>query len=125
MKKLIFLILLSLSQPSLADWVKWAIADDGNEYYVELKSIKTLSNNKKRVWIYVNFNNANPGSNRSGKSYEEYDCKEDSYKILQAVSYSDINLKGNTFPLEIPNQKIMYTSPSSVRELLLKNILCK
>jgi hypothetical protein len=60
---------------------------------------------------------------QSLRSYEEFDCKEYSYKALQIDAFTQLNVSGNQ--INIPTkQEILYISPNSIRTRLLE-IICQ
>ncbi len=124
MKKIfLFFSLIFITSSVSAEWINFGFSADTNvQYFYEKNTIKLLPNNKIRVWMYQNLEKS-LHEYQSLRSYEELDCKEYSYKVLQIDAFTQLNVIGNQ--INIPTkQEILYIAPNSVRTRLLE-IVCK
>jgi hypothetical protein len=123
MKKIfLFFSLIFINSSVSAEWISFGFAaDTNNQYFYEKNNIKLLPNNKIRVWMYQNLEKS-LHEYQSLRSYEEFDCKEYSYKVFQIDAFTQLNVSGNQ--INIPTkQEILYIAPNSVRTRLLE-IIC-
>lgn len=111
---------------AFADWKFWAIADNNDRYFFDPTTIKKISPSKRRVWIYQELNKPSTKDfeYKSIKGYEEYDCKEESYRTLQMIAYKNVTPEGELFDITSNPDQIRYISPGTVRSDLLKSV-CK
>jgi hypothetical protein len=58
---------------------------------MDMSSIKKLNNGHIRVWEYINFLKQKD----SIRSFNEYDCNEQKYTILQTTTFRSMDLKGD------------------------------
>lgn len=134
MKKLIFLFLI-LTFTTLNVYANWVFFDNAirelpsgketyDSYYYEDTSIKILNGNKRRVWVFGNFSQKNSMNFKSIQSYEEYNCEDESYKILQANGYLEKDLEGKSSRIsEKTFEGTNYIEPDGLRKTLHR-ILC-
>ena len=122
-KIFLFFSLIFITSTVSAEWVSYGFAvDTHDQYFYEKNTVKLLPNNKIRVWMYFNLAKSLAGY-QSLRNYEEFDCKEYSYKTLQIDAYSKQNVSGDQ--INIPTkQEILYMPPDSIRTHLLE-IICQ
>ena len=53
MKKLLLLLLISLSFSSYGEWTKTSEGDDGDSYYIDFQTIKKIDNGNVVFWVMV------------------------------------------------------------------------
>lgn len=133
MKKLFLFLILTFT--TLNVYAKWVFFDNAirelaygketyDSYYYEDTSIKILNDNKRRVWVFGNFSQKNSRNFKSIQSYEEYNCEDETYKVLQANGYPEKNLEGKSSRIsETEFSGISYIEPDGLRKTLYK-ILC-
>lgn len=126
MKKLLFVLLLTISSIVHAQWVFIIENTSGSKYFIEASSIQQVSQ-YKRAWFKTEF-----GSNthmtlqnniRSGRFYEEYDCREKRFRELTEQYYKQPNL----VELHINANEIQpwkFIPPETVGDAKLK-FICK
>ena len=124
MKKIfLFFSLIFITSTASAEWVSYGFsADTHDQYFYEKNTVKSLPNNKIRVWIYLNLEKS-LYEYQSLRNYEEFDCKEYSYKTLQIDAYTKQNVSGDHINLPT-KQEILYMPPNSIRTHLLE-IICQ
>jgi hypothetical protein len=91
MKKLILLILLLFSANVLAEWtlLESAGSEDGFDVYVETQSIRR-DGNKVKMWNMYDYKKVKVDvkSYLASVSHVEYDCKEETLKLLDLFWYT-------------------------------------
>jgi len=89
MRKFIFLMLLLTAQMVRADWVLVRTGPQNDKYYVDTDSIK-LNGNIAKAWSKeIRENNSNKLAIYSAKYLNEYDCQNESSRLVYAIFYSD------------------------------------
>jgi hypothetical protein len=126
MKKLLFFFLFTISSVVHAQWVFIIENASDSKYFIEASSIQQVSQ-YKRAWTKTEF-----GSNttmtlqnniRSGRFYQEFDCREKKYRELTEQYYKQPNLA----ELHINSNEIQpwkFIPPETVAEALFK-FICK
>jgi hypothetical protein len=105
MKKLLFILMLTMSSVVHAEWTY--IAETNNaKYYIDLTSIHQV-NSYKRVWVRTEYFNLNSKmvqqfNIRSARALTEFDCREKKYRELTLHSYKQPNL----IDLDISSNKL-------------------
>jgi hypothetical protein len=118
---LIAVVVISLPAPALAaDWVLVSTAVDGDKYYIDRQSIRTVPNGYKRAWERDNYAEANEFGATSAKLYWEYDCIEKRRRNMSVIIFKDAELITNRNKVD----DWSYVSPESVEEGLL-HFVCR
>ena len=122
MKKILF-ILLIISIPAYADWIKLASSTDG-DMYIESNSIRK-NGNSVLFWSLQDYKQKNELGDLSMKLKQEINCKEETIKIISIVSYSknmglgNVNLSGNA------SREITHIPPGTLNEEIYKFVCNK
>ena len=126
MKKiLILLLLMVVSTNVMAEWTRVSESADGDiTYYVDTGTIKRKGN-KVKMWDLFDYKTVQKSSD--GKEYlsslsrNEYDCEEETKRMLDFYWYSG-NMKNGGVVISYPNVKDEGTSilPESIGETLFK-----
>ncbi len=107
---------IAMPAPALAaDWVLASKDADGNKFYIDRQSIRTMPNGYKRAWVQAYYGKIEIEGSTGYKSFEEFDCAESRSRTLK-----DIFLKGEEVALiddAIGNWK--YIAPESNKENIL------
>ena len=128
MKQLLILLML-VSQPAWAEWVKTAEATrDGFSFDVfwDPATLRKTAANTRRAWTMSNY--ASKMQTSDGRIYQsvrrlyEYDCADGKLRILQQDVFSGAMLSGDILPRLITPTSWMYPAPKSVGELELTGI---
>ena len=108
MKKVLVLLLLMVSTNVFAEWLRLGEVDDGDStFYVDLETIKRKGN-KVKMWDLSDSKTVK--KTLGGKEYFsslnriEYDCEEETRRILDAYRYSG-NMKNGGIVFSYPNVK--------------------
>jgi len=72
--RLLMVMLLLMSRPAWAEWVRVTETIDGDVYYVDPAAIKK-DDHFRRVWLLINLAKAQEGI-ASIRSIDEFDCRE-------------------------------------------------
>jgi hypothetical protein len=95
MKKLLFVLLLTISSIVHAQWILINENDAGNKFFVEANSIQQVDK-YIRAWFKteysLNSTMAVETNIRSGRFYEEFDCREKKVRDLVEQYYKKPNL---------------------------------
>lgn len=124
MKKLLLIILLILMPLSAyAEWQKYGTNRDGDKYYFDISTIK--KNGKFiKLWTMEDYKNPTKSGAFSARVYAEYDCKEETEKLLNLTNFSSNLLEGNIIGDFAYNNQPVPIAPGTVHSSLLK-IICK
>lgn len=119
--KTLLLALLLVTGPAWAEWVK-IDSGDLRDFYIDPQTIR-IDGNLRRVWIIQNLKERDKSGALSRRAREEYDCKQERYRVLSFSSQSE-SMAGGTalFELEEP-LKWRDIPPGSIGEAMLK-IVC-
>ena len=105
MKKLFPLLLVLVSSPVLADWVKISgyanTASPASEKFVDMRAIRQRGpmNTMRRVWEISNLAKGAPYKVLSIKSNVEYDCKNRRVRVLEESNLSEHRAQGENLTL--------------------------
>ena len=126
MKKLLFVLLLSISSVVHAEWKLITTHEDKSEFFIETTSI-TQVNQYKRTWIRVempeNSQFAVEFKNRSLREYREFDCREKRHRQLTVTYFKKPNLT-DTDTSENEIKEWRFVAPKTVMEPIF-NFVCK
>ena len=119
--RLVLLFLLtSVSVPASAEWVKFAEGGDGVSYYLDPATIRR-NGSLRRVWILQDLKQRDQEGEMSRRALEEFDCKEERYKILSSSTHSEKMAEGNTLVMSNkPDVEWRFIPPGTVTEPLLR-----
>lgn len=124
MKKILSLFLLLFSINGYCEWTK-VKEDDELTRYVDFSSVKR-NGNFVRVWEQSKFKlpqSSSYGNYQSSNLLTEYDCKEDKFRILSLIQYSELTGGNIVFQRQQPTDWV-YSPPNSYVSSLSK-IICK
>ena len=123
MKKLLLIVsLLLITNSVYAEWTELGQIEDIKYYYD--KSSVTRIGNVARMWRYNNNTQANI-KYKSVLALNEYDCINETLKILSFTEYSEYDLKGKETKIAknlLPTED--FIQPNSIDYLFLK-MVCK
>ena len=111
MKKLTLLLLLMVSTNVMSEWKPIGFSDEQTQY-VDLESIRKKGN-KVKLWFLLDLKKVKIIENKSILSimgHEEYDCKEETTKVLDMFFY-----EGNMKNKEIFSEVNIHDEPTSIR----------
>ena len=124
MKKLTLLLLLMVSTSVFAEWTRVARNDDaGLTVYDDLGTIKKKGN-KVKMWDLFDYKTVQKSAGDrylSSMSRSEYDCEEETTRMLDLHHYSG-NMKQGEIVYSVTNIKDEATSvrPETMEEILFK-----
>jgi hypothetical protein len=110
-KLLILLLLLMISTNVMSEWKPIGFSDEQTQY-VDLESIRKKGN-KVKLWFLLDLKKVKIIENKSILSimgHEEYDCKEETTKVLDMFFY-----EGNMKNKEIFSEVNIHDEPTSIR----------
>jgi hypothetical protein len=121
MKKLLFVLLLTISSIVHAQWTFIGHSSDNDEFFIDYSTVQRV-NKIVKVWIKVNFSEITQGV-YSTRNYQEYDCSEKKYRNLTITGFKKPNLEQL---YRSDNQPTEYTFiPPGTLSLVIFNIVCK
>ena len=129
MKKILILLLLIVSTNVFAEWIEVTRSSDGDQtVYVDSDSIKKKGN-KYTMWSLSDFKTVQKFENDrflSQMMHEEYDCEEETKRLLDFYSYSG-NMRGGDIVYSETNIKMESASmpPGSIGETSLNRVCSK
>ena len=98
MKKILILLLLMVSTSVFAEWTEVGQSADGMTAYVDFGTIKRKSH-KVKMWDLYDFKTVQKGAGGerylSAISRNEYDCEEETRRMLDFHWYAENMKKGN------------------------------
>lgn len=125
MKKLLFVLLLSINSVVRAEWTLTGQGSSG-EVYIDKSSIQQISSYMRMWERHEYFENSEVsiiGKMRSARILVEYDCREKKSRILSFQAFKESNLK-NSYPQDNKIEQWSFIAPGTVSAILLNNI-CK
>jgi hypothetical protein len=121
MKKLLFVLLLTISSVVRADWRFVSQVDDEAKFYIETTTIQSINGNK-RAWLKTEYSKKLGDVASSSRTYMEFDCKEIKSRRLSFEAFRDSNLVSSIeFDKKIGDW--IYSPPKSVSVAIL-NYVC-
>jgi len=122
MKKILALVLLSLTLTAHADWQLFQQMEDGT-WYVD----PSTRSGDKQVRMWILFDHREPVGAfgvRSAKTLIETDCKEGWLREISLVVFNDQMAKGSILRNVSPGTMKIYPQPDSAYEKIAQS-LCK
>jgi hypothetical protein len=124
MKKILLILLLSISSVVHAQWI-FVLEANETEIYIDTKTI-SQTNQLKRAWFKLEYSlnsDMSKSEVRSSRVYREFDCREKKVRTLSLTTFSQPNLLG----VSTTGNKISdwsFIAPNTNAELMLE-IVCK
>lgn len=124
MKKILY-ILLILSAPVYADWMKVvSTSNEDTDIYIELNSIRK-NGNSVLFWHLQDYKQKNELGDLSMKLKQEINCKEETIKTIALVSYSGNMGSGNVTTSGNGSGQITHIPPGTLKEEIYKFVCNK
>ena len=126
MKKLILALLMFISCSLRAEWVLIGESTDGSAtIYVDPATIRR-DGTLRKYWKLTDLNIRNKNGDKSWRTREEIDCKEERYRIISLTSFSDAMLGGNTSGnYNYSDNSFANIAPSTLDEDVMKYVCAK
>jgi hypothetical protein len=121
MRLILTLLLLTLTAPAWAEWVKYT-EDAIASYYYDTATIEKRGN-LRRVWELSDLKEAFEGA-LSIRGMAEYDCKEERGRGLSFISHTEQMARGKILVSRNEADKWSYIRPNTVSALMLE-IVCQ
>ena len=124
MKKLLFVLLLSISSFVHAQWT-FILQANETEIHIDSKTISQV-NQFRRAWFKLEYSLNSEMSKvdvRSSRVYREFDCREKKVRNLSLTNFSQSNLLGDS----TSSNKISdwsFIAPNTNAEFILE-VVCK
>jgi len=129
-KAVLILILATLSNSAMADWVKFTEPQDKHfTIYINPPTIHK-NGNQVRMWLLQDFNRTQISDGElpylSLKAKYEYDCIEEQSRLISIIDYSKNMGNGAvTFSNDFESPKWESVAPETIDESLLKYVCRK
>ena len=123
MKKILFILLLSISSVVHAQWI-FVLEANETEIYIDTKTI-SQTNQLKRAWFKLEYSlnsDMSKSEVRSSRVYREFDCREKRVRNLSLTTFTQSNLSG----VSKSSDKVgdwSFIAPNTNAELLLE-VVC-
>jgi len=121
-KKILF-ILLIISIPAYADWIKLG-SSTGGDMYIESNSIRK-NGNSVLFWSLQDYKQKKELGTLSMKLRQEINCKGETIKMISIVAYSKNMGLGNVNSSGNVSGEITHIAPSSLNEEMYKFVCNK
>ena len=126
MKKLLFVLLLSISSLVHAQWTFTQTNENlDTVFYIDVSTIQFIDGNV-RAWFKVEYSSdsfmARKHKWRSVRSLEEFDCREKKFRVLSLTSFKQPNL--NDIDRTLNSSTWDFVAPNTISDTHLK-LLCK
>ena len=122
MKKILILLLLMVSTSVFAEWTRVTESADGDiTAYADSETIKRKGS-KVKMWSmndYKTVHSLDNGGYLSGASYDEYDCKGGTKRMLDLYLYSGNMRQGDIVYSSTTKDEAESVMPGSINETLL------
>ena len=122
MKKLLLLLLLTLSCNAMAAWVEYSTLANGDVYFYDDARVQT-NGNLVNVWHRIRYKTSIMGAS-SYQGLVKIDCSEHSETTLQRTFYSDKNWTMPAMATDMKQKPTMPIAANSATERLA-SILCQ
>ena len=126
MKKIILLILLTVSMNVFAEWTPVTVGSDGETPYLDFETIKKKGN-KVKFWILLDFTTtASENGVMSETMHYEIDCEEETAEMLDLNQYSGNLGRGSTIASYsyANKEKIVNSIPPKTTLELFSQLVC-
>ena len=125
MKKILFVLLISISSVVHAQWTLVSQGSSGL-IYIDKSSIQQ-NGSYMRMWerhdYFENSEPATVGKMRSSRSLIEYDCREKKSRVLSFQAFKEPDFK-NAYPQDNRFDEWSFIAPGTIAATTL-NIVCK
>lgn len=119
---LTMLVMLLISAPAAAEWVKYAESDRANLYY-DPATVR-VNGHYRRVWVIQDLKQRAGDGVASNRVLDEYDCKEERTRILSYSAHSEPMANGNTLRSVNSPGEWSHIPPGTISDTLHK-LLCR
>jgi hypothetical protein len=123
MKELLFVLLLSISSVIHANWAYINKSEDlETVFYIDVSTIQFIDGNV-RAWFKSEFSPdsfmARKHNWRSARSLNEYNCRENKYRVLSLTSFKQSNLNDINKTSNVVSEWV-FVAPNTISETHLK-----
>jgi hypothetical protein len=123
MKTILLSLLLLATGSAWAAWVKVTTTGNGeNTFYLEPDSFRK-NGNLRTVWQVQDYKKIRPDGTMSFRTKNEYDCKEERYRVLAASNHSENLANGRVISDFGSYESWIEIAPNTPSEVFLK-IVC-
>jgi hypothetical protein len=122
MKKLFLVCLMMLAGSAWAEWVLYTETQTATFYY-DAATISNDGSMRRRVWQLTDLRMRHKDGEMSRRSRIEYDCKQESYRLLTFSAHSEPMAGGTVLKTEGEENNLKPIPPNTVLEMTL-NIAC-
>jgi hypothetical protein len=123
MKKLFLVCLMMLAGSAWAEWMRIGATDSENFFYDPTTIRK--DGNIRRVWELRDFGKRNKDGEMSLRARVEYDCKQESYRVLGLSTHSEPMAEGKALYAENRDNIWKVIPPASASEAMFKIVCAK
>ena len=122
-KKTLLLALMLVTGYAWGEWVRvsW---NDNFDRYIDPSTIRK-DGNLVRVWEITDLKQRHKDGELSRRTRNEYDCKQERYRILTISSHTGPMASGTTLATEGESFTWDYIPPNSIVETVLKKLCAK
>ena len=123
------LLLLSSNSSWATNWQK-VYDKGGSSVYIDSMTIRE-DDKLPIAWVINNYHSRSPWGALSGLTHEEFDCKEERYRILADVAYAEPMAKGRVTSGDTSIESLGFVSkwfpvkPGSMSEPVFKIVCAK
>ena len=120
--QIVALMAIALPAPALAaDWVWVSDSANGDKYFVDRQSVRTMPNGYKRAWIRSSYSKPDPDGTTGSRYFKELDCTEGRDRNLQSTFFKGEKNWGTDYN----PTKWAYIEPETNGEAMFKFICRK
>ena len=112
MKYLLTLIMF-IATPAWAGWTVVTKDTDNTSFFVDLDTLR-IDGSLRKVWQKIELSAPNKSGWASARMRNEYDCKNETRRILSFASFSQKNLRGERL--------FEHTTPTSASDIAPQSI---
>lgn len=123
MKKLFLVSLMLLAGSAWAEWVIFGATDTATHYFDPATIRK--DGNMRRVWQLQELNKRHKDGEMSRRIRQEYDCKQERYKILGQTEHSEPMAGGEVLTNFGEMKTWVEIAPDTMSEKILKIVCAK
>ena len=114
-RSLAFILLILVLEIAKADWLLLQSEPEGIKHYVD-SEVKKTEDGLRRIWVLmdVNLESIGSGFSYSIRSLHEFDCRQQSYRVLTATTYSGLKASGAVVKQGATSPDWRYVPPETI-----------
>ena len=106
------------------NWVLVALSSSGSKFYVDPSTIRR-DGNLRRYWQYADYASRQSNGALSVRAFQETDCREERYRIIEITGFSESMLQGRILETERGDGSWQQIPPGTVVETVMRLVCAR